>query len=764
MSSKGGPLEAEALLKHVQALEDELPAAESSSFGHPEPPKLFMCKIPHPDKMHADYGVIAMIAVTKRCVSAQLFREGHVAISEPVEVLVLPSSSDDDDKITASTLFALEVPELSAEDTLIVQDQGKNSGSGVVSLMKGGIKNIAPAPRVAVVIGTAQNRVVSVEFSVKLKTLQLVRRNHMVGKQSYSYFEPMPLEQLTKEQKEKAKRPSAAPQRRSSYDSLPGEATYKRRKGPIVPFEPTGGVKSITPYSLGAEREKTHVWIAFGDATLVRAHHAGFFPSVIQKHNDSGTSPPPLEKILDDELVRCQARLPNLPETEVTVIPLPKYHPSPLAPFPSLSKPKTDEEDDGPPDALPTDEVVVPDVFEAMLFCKGAMANAFPAVSFYTSEDHLEGRMYGDLDEKKADDDGNIIGAVVGGILGLFGGGNKGGEKRVERQVASEEEDPEEWDPRIPFPSINYDAIPLYAGYEIHDSPRQVTFVTVDPEGDLAAVADTLGRITLVDLTTKQVIRMWKGFRDSSCYWLQVPHENKEKPWARTKILYLVIHSRQRRVVEVWRTRHGPKVKSLQVGREAQVMSCREMSSVGFISTCYLAHSNTPGSSMNQIERISIEESPEAEDEARMKSRPVKRSDAVRLSQDAAVRLNHLKQLLGDTNVECRSVDVFKALENIKSIKDLATAMDIIAEASTLEEKMGVKGSEFQRLVIAHCKDRFDEAVRDGGEEAVTNPHVQLLAFKIAYFTQVRFVRCFIVVYRDDCPAASVGFLTRVCF
>ena len=167
---------------------------------------------------------------------------------------------------------------------------------------------------------------------------------------------------------------------------------------------------------------------------------------------------------------------------------------------------------------------------------------------------------------------------------------------------------------------------------------------------------------------------------------------------------------------------------------------------------------------MNQIERISIEESPEAEDEARMKSRPVKRSDAVRLSQDAAVRLNHLKQLLGDTNVECRSVDVFKALENIKSIKDLATAMDIIAEASTLEEKMGVKGSEFQRLVIAHCKDRFDEAVRDGGEEAVTNPHVQLLAFKIAYFTQVRYVRCVIVVYRDECPAASVGFLTCVCF
>jgi hypothetical protein len=729
MPPKGGPIEAAALLKHVDALENQLPPAQMS-FGHPDPPKLFMCKVPHPDKRNADYGVVSMMAVTKRCVSAQLFKEGNVAISDPVEVLVLPN----DDEITASTLFALELPELSAEDTLIVQDQGKNANSGMVSLMKGGMKMIAPAPRVAIVVGTALSRVVSIEFSVKLKTLQLVRRNHMVGKQVFTYFEPLPLDQLTDQQKEKLKKGQPAPQRRASMDS---SMAAVRIKGPVVPFEPTGGVKSITPYSLGAEREKTHVWIAFGDGTAVRAHHAGFFPSVIQKHTDSSASPPPLEQVLDDELVRCQARLPNLPETEVTVVPLPKYHPSPLAHFPTLAKPNVDENDDDDASPVPSGPALIPDVYEAMLFCKGAMADAFPTISFYTSEVQIAGRMQGDdMEEKKTDDDGNIIGAVVGGILGLFGGGGKKDEKKEEQPIVREEEQPEEWDPRVPFPSMNYDALPLYAGYEIHDSPRQVTFVTVDPEGDLAAVADTLGRITLVDLTTKQVIRMWKGFRDSSCHWLQVPHQNKEKPWARTKILYLVIHSRQRRVVEVWRTRHGPKILSLQVGREAQIMSCREMSVVGFISTCYLAHSNAPGSSMNQVERIQVEET-EDEDGANVKTKAIKRSDAVKLSQDAAVRLNHLQQLLGDTNVQCRAVDVFKALENIKSIKDLATAMDVIAEAPTLEEKMGIKGAEFQRLVIAHCRDRFDEAVRDGGGEAVTNPHVQLLAFKIAYFTQV---------------------------
>jgi hypothetical protein len=49
-----------------------------------------------------------------------------------------------------------------------------------------------------------------------------------------------------------------------------------------------------------------------------------------------------------------------------------------------------------------------------------------------------------------------------------------------------------------------------------------------------------------------------------------------------------------------------------------------------------------------------------------------------------------------------------------------------------------VEGSAFQKIAVSHCKQKLDEAIRDGGDEALTNPHVQLLAFKIAYYSQVR--------------------------
>eukprot|EP00957_Ditylum_brightwellii_P185733 14140625-Ditylum_brightwellii.AAC.1 len=55
------------------------------------------------------------------------------------------------------------------------------------------------------------------------------------------------------------------------------------------------------------------------------------------------------------------------------------------------------------------------------------------------------------------------------------------------------------------------------------DPPRRFTSITVDPNGNLAAAADTLGRVLLIDLETKQVVRLWKGVREAVCFWIQLP-------------------------------------------------------------------------------------------------------------------------------------------------------------------------------------------------------------------------------------------------
>jgi hypothetical protein len=697
-----------------------------------------MCRIPDPDREGGDIGVVAMMAVTKRCISAQLLKESVTfsAVGAPVEVLVMSG----EDRITCATMLALELPKLTAADTLIVADRETQS---VLSLMSGGVVAVAPSPRVAIVVGTSHSRVISIEFSVKPKAMQLVRRNFFAGKQVCTYFEPLPWDMLTEAQNKRKRSPPSKQSSRVSADS--DKADFPREPRAIVPFEPSGGVETIEPYTIMRDgKAVTHVWITFGDGTGLRVHHAGFFASVIQKHTESQPNEQSLEKVLGDQIVRWQAKLPPLEDTKVSLIPIPKYHPSPLAPFPTWKKPEFEGLEEDPAEGHGKQEDLQ-EIFESILYCTGAMADSFPTIAFYTSEDQFEGRIQGDPEvETKEEESGNPLAAILGGFLGLFSGGGKGTPKEDRKETPDlSKEELEKWDPAVPLPSINYAPLNLFAGCEIHDPPRQITFCTIDPEGDLAAFADTLGRVLLVDLASKQIVRMWKGFRDTSCYWIQMPQLNKQKPWQKAKVLYLVIHSRQRKVVEVWRTRHGPRVKSIQVGREAQLISCRLSSPVGLLATCYLAHSNVPFSSMNQVERIIVKEDESAGRVNATRNRQTKRLDSSQLSQDAVVRLNRLQQLLGETNVECQSIDVFKALENIKSVEDLATALDLLATSPTLEGKMGVEGSAFQRLAVSHCKEKLDEAIRDAGDEAFTNPHVQLLAFKIAYYSQVCFWRFF---------------------
>jgi len=122
------------------------------------------------------------------------------------------------------------------------------------------------------------------------------------------------------------------------------------------------------------------------------------------------------------------------------------------------------------------------------------------------------------------------------------------------------------------FPALHGEQSNLFAGFEIHDTPRHITSVSVDPDGNLAATTDTLGRVLLIDLDTKQIVRVFKGFREASCAWIEIPRLNTEKAWQKKKILYLAIHSQQRRTLDIYRTRHGPRVHTLQLGRDAKLI------------------------------------------------------------------------------------------------------------------------------------------------------------------------------------------------
>ncbi|KAH7484579.1 hypothetical protein KRP22_005744 [Phytophthora ramorum] len=100
------------------------------------------------------------------------------------------------------------------------------------------------------------------------------------------------------------------------------------------------------------------------------------------------------------------------------------------------------------------------------------------------------------------------------------------------------------------------------------DERRRCRVLVLSPTGRLAAVSDTLGRILLVDTSRMIVIRMWKGYRNAQCGWMQGSEGTHRPPG-----LYLVIYSAQRGIVEVWRARYGPRVFSFAVGNSAKLFT-----------------------------------------------------------------------------------------------------------------------------------------------------------------------------------------------
>ncbi|RKO86321.1 Rab3 GTPase-activating protein regulatory subunit N-terminus-domain-containing protein, partial [Blyttiomyces helicus] len=119
--------------------------------------------------------------------------------------------------------------------------------------------------------------------------------------------------------------------------------------------------------------------------------------------------------------------------------------------------------------------------------------------------------------------------------------------------------------PSIPMPPVG----------TIADQGRTAFSVAVAPadqasgRSGLAALADSLGRVVVVDLEMCIMIRMWKGIRDAQCAWTQVakPHSPTANPatTARRTVLLLVVYA-ARGVLEIYRMRAGARIAAINVG------------------------------------------------------------------------------------------------------------------------------------------------------------------------------------------------------
>lgn len=566
------------------------------------------------------------------------------------------------------------------------------------------------------------------------------------------------------------------------------------------------------------------VSVAYGDGTFVRLPHYAFFKSVIDSLNGCDNDQKEKIAVRRFKLDQCGHTTSSTESTggsdggggsSGSVLFLPKSHPSLLSPVlvrtspncisrPESPSPTSDGDsaevkgteatamdvDDSDQEMMAgkrSDEDNDYDFCEAVTFgCTGGSA-----IQFHSSNKCPPSLFPGGSNEEEAKEEehsqdgglGLVTGAVVGVAAGVFGAamgavswGLGGGKAEEEKESGSNgphqssRNDGGHYgdsnDPDIFSRLRDRPADEMGNGISLLDPPRNITSVVVDPDGDFSATTDTLGRVLLIELSTKQIVRIWKGVRDATCCWIQAPRPSHLSQWGKKNQLYLAIHCGQRRTVEVWRVTHGPRVAIQNVSRDATLIPCIGPASEGSLARCFILDPSSLAGTKNMMCTVSIVDpdiglhpnvshkkkfpkpttkqnsddisssTPKTTTNAKHQAPAILISSTPQPSANDAIQLQLLKQqLASETNLPSSPDAIFDTCTQIGSLSDLSTALDLLSTASHLEEGMGIQGSAFHRRVLEHCEKRLDVATK--AHATSNNPHLRALQTKIGYHKQI---------------------------
>jgi hypothetical protein len=408
-----------------------------------------------------------------------------------------------------------------------------------------------------------------------------------------------------------------------SYGSVLCISNLYSYHGPLTSCVDSDCISSITTTSDGKERSnrKTFkgkdvkdrfVWITWEDGTFIRCPQMVFFSR--KKMNTV------------EELYLSQFSFKGCVDSKLhnthrfVIIPLPRSFPSLLSrPLFNLADDYDDDDDDdqnsaenvGNDESIATNEqdvekadkqfnVSKEEIHEAVVLQTDSTFSSLmdeslsPTISFYTTESHAQSEALSPSQITKAfqikdmkdsakgsvrsimKETTTIIGAtssmakgVLGGVVGVMLG-------RPKTEVLVEEgkiQDKKDTGTKWYLSALTEPSKYLQFSKAIYDSQRKFTSVSIDPlDGRLMACCDNLGRVLLIDLESKQVIRVWKGFREAECKWFQCPYA---VDGVLHRVKYLAIHSKQRNVIEIYRMDHGPLVSKLDLkNSNAAVIQC----------------------------------------------------------------------------------------------------------------------------------------------------------------------------------------------
>ncbi|KAL5264871.1 hypothetical protein ACHWQZ_G005824 [Mnemiopsis leidyi] len=109
----------------------------------------------------------------------------------------------------------------------------------------------------------------------------------------------------------------------------------------------------------------------------------------------------------------------------------------------------------------------------------------------------------------------------------------------------------------------------------IDDPRREIVSIKASPRGSLAVLADTFGRLLLLDVSSMILVNIWKGYRDAQCGWIVVPcNQTNELVTSKPQsTLFLVIYAKKRGILEIWCPYQHYRVAAFNVGKKGVLLS-----------------------------------------------------------------------------------------------------------------------------------------------------------------------------------------------
>lgn len=89
---------------------------------------------------------------------------------------------------------------------------------------------------------------------------------------------------------------------------------------------------------------------------------------------------------------------------------------------------------------------------------------------------------------------------------------------------------------------------------------------------------DAMGRVILVDNKRGIALRMWKGYRDAQCGWIEVVEETHQTAGGhkahsgRSLItaLFLAIYAPKKGVIDIWSIQQGTKITTFSASKNGR--------------------------------------------------------------------------------------------------------------------------------------------------------------------------------------------------